>query len=198
MEKGTLIILDGYHKNYLSSEKQQLKIVGILEPSTGVFKGIEVFDDECNIGDYDELLRYIYGKYQVQSGFSLVAGYYNGEMLRYQGMSETNDIFWGHFELNSSENRFSGKEKVLIDGRLSRNVQRPVNRYQVIVFNRLLGVKDMVEPTNQFDPLYELTEAILMKANNNGVWRGIQISVECLSSDWSYPVYTLASPSVKQ
>jgi len=182
MKEKALISLDGYYKGYKKNEVKQSEIIGILDLDTGIFKGIEIPYDDCSAENYVDLVAYICQAYKASKSFSLIAGYYDGITLEYRGLLSDKSIAFGYFDLDKEEERLKGREREHLNGKFTRSFKRPVNRYDAIIYlPHLLNFEGNTEITKCFTYLYELIEVILMKANNNSGWRGIQISAESLA-----------------
>lgn len=182
MKEKALISLDGYYKGYKKNEVKQSEIIGILDLDTGIFKGIEIPYDDCSAENYVDLVTYICQAYKASKSFSLIAGYYDGITLEYRGLLSDKSIAFGYFDLDKEEERLKGREREHLNGKFTRSFKRPVNRYDAIIYlPHLLNFEGNTEITKCFTYLYELIEVILMKANNNSGWRGIQISAESLA-----------------
>ena len=189
MKEKALILLKGYYKDYKNNEIKQSEILGILEPTTGIIKGIEVQDSDCNIENYEELLNYIYHGYTKSQTFSLIVGYYDGKLLQYRGLLSEKEIPFGEFELCSEDMRLKGREKKQSNKKLTRNLERPVNRYDTIVL--LTQLESRLGFFRYFSTVYELIEAILIKENNNLGWKGLQLSMEAMAPKAAEKTYML-------
>lgn len=201
MKEKALILLEGHYKDYKNNETKQLGIIGILEPTTGIFKGVEIPKEACDITDAVEVLNYISQGYNSLQNFPLVAGYYDGKTLEYRNLLVDRDIVFGHFELDEEEKRFLGREKEAKKGRLVRSLNRLVNRYDTVIFlPQLLNCQSKLELTKYLIYIYEFIEAILMKATNDMGWRGLQFSIENMAPKTKEKTYmiTPSADEVKQ
>ncbi|MCI9233944.1 MAG: hypothetical protein HFH08_05050 [Bacilli bacterium] len=192
MKEKTLILLDGDYIDYKGQETKYSKILGILDLETGIFKGIELLSNDCDIRDYNAFLYYLYQSFRMSHNFSLIAGYYDGKSLQYRNLLLDKTITFGEFELRENEHCLVGREKISNNGRLTRNLNRPVNHYQAIVLSpQFLDVQGKINFVNYFTYLYEIIEGILMKESCNSTWKGIQISMENLAPKIEKKVYML-------
>ncbi|MCI8544950.1 MAG: hypothetical protein HFH09_01830 [Bacilli bacterium] len=196
MKEKTLISLDGYYKDYKNNEVKQSEIIGIIELDTGIFKGIEIPYGDCSVESYVDLVAYICQAYKASKSFSLIAGYYNGRTLEYRGLLSDKSIAFGYFDLDKDEERLKGREKEHLNGKFTRSFRRPVNRYDAIIYQpQLFHFEGNTEITKCLTYLYELIEVILMKANSNSGWRGIQISAESIAPRTAKKTYMI-TPSI--
>lgn len=76
---GSLIILDGImFNNY--GKMRNYKTIAIMDQETGIFKGIEVTEENCSLTSLDEIKRFFMHN---QGNEKLVYGIYIGEELNY-------------------------------------------------------------------------------------------------------------------
>lgn len=196
MEEQTLFLLEGYYEGYKQTKTEQSKIVGLLEPSTGVFKGIEILSSDCNTKDYDDLCHYIYKCYQTPETVSLVVGYYNRKVLQYQILLKEQHIGFGHFEQTENKTRLLGRERMFEQHGLVRNLKRPVNHYDVmIVTKECMSIQGktgyFMQLMRNFSNLYDVVEAILLKRNDDRVWKGLQTAIENMAPKLSFKTHML-------
>lgn len=166
MKEKSLLLMNGYYRDYLDNEVIVSKVIAIQDVNSGIFKGIEISNQDCDLNDYYDILGYILKHYRDRSKFSLLIGYDNDLSFQYHNLSRTNKITFGKFDFDAKSSRFIGRERSCQGGILKRDLDRSINQYQVI------------EHTAEIPELYELIEVILLHAEKNSIWHGIECSVE--------------------
>lgn len=198
MKEKALILLEGHYKDYKNNELKQSGIIGVLEPTTGIFRGVEIPKEACDITDTLEVLNYISQGYNSLQKFPLIVGYYDGKVLEYRSLLVDRDVVFGHFELDKVEKRLVGREKEARSGRLVRSLNRPVNRYDTVVFlPQLFNCQCKLELTKYLMYVYEFIEAILMRATSDMGWKGLQFSIESMAPKTEEKTYML-TPSTDE
>lgn len=185
MKEKSLLLMDGYYKSHLGEEEIVSKVIAIQDANSGIFKGIEISNQDCNLNDYYDILGYILKNYRDRSKFSLLAGYDDNLSVQYHNLSGENKITFGKFDFDVETARFIGREKSCQDGRLKRDLNRSINQYHVIA------------RTTEIPELYELVEVILLYAGKDSIWRGIECSVENIVFSKMKDAYILFAPKEK-
>lgn len=192
MEERTLLILNGFYENHLGEKVELSRIIAVFEPLTGILKGIEIGNEDCDLNNHLSVLSYICSNCKHEKKFSLIAGYYDGIRLNYTNIFSDNKITFGKFDYHNQEHQLIGRERTSVFGRLTRDLTRKVNRYQGVILNA--SRKDygceFFEYCNQ---LYEAVEMVLLKANDALAWQGVQYSVEQMAPKKTQQAFVLTS-----
>ena len=52
MKEKSLLLMNGYYRDYLDNEVIVSKVIAIQDVNSGIFKGIEISNQDCDLNDY--------------------------------------------------------------------------------------------------------------------------------------------------